>query len=212
MPPKQSPMKSHQLKRTIKDMARIHPRIAWGTTALLVFIGVCCLRTWLDTGPHKAAAAISSPSNPPTDKRETTLQAHPNSEPFSAWARVPVAPVTRNIFYINLDRFPQDGSKPAVPGGPVSSIANEGFWDRLAKSGALRAEDQDSHSQSVGSLQWQAAQLHLQSILMGPTPKVMVDGRLLSEGEVVAGFRVVKITARGILLEREGSKFEVAFK
>ena len=208
----QRKMNFHQLHFKAVIAVRACPRITWTITATLVFVAVWGLRTLSDAGPSKASAGIAVRSNPPTGKSDTTVQSHSDSGAFVAWASLPASPITRNIFYINLDRFPQDGLKPVASAGPVSGATNEGFWDRLAKSGALRAEDQDSHSQLIGGLQWQAAQLHLQSILMGPTPKVMVDGKLLKEGDVVAGFRVVRITARGILLERDGSKFEVAFK
>lgn len=198
--------------RKILDRATARPKVALAISVLLVFMGTWWLRTLANVGPSKASAVVMIRSNPPVDRTGTTIQSHSNSEAIYTRASVPISPIRRNIFYINLDRFPQDGSKPVTSAGPVSGASNEGFWDRLAKSGALRADDQDNRSPLVGGLQWQAAQLHLQSILMGPTPKVMVDGRLLKEGDVVAGFRVVKITARGILLERDGSKFEVAFK
>jgi len=205
-------MNFRQLHLKTAVVVRARPRITWTLTATLVFAAVWGLRTLSDARPSKASAGIAVRSNPPTDKPDTTVQSDSDSGAFIAWASLPASPITRNIFYINLDRFPQDGSKPNASGGPVSGATNEGFWDRLAKSGALRAEEKDSRTQLIGSLQWQAAQLHLQSIIMGPTPKVMVDGKLLNEGEFVAGFRVVRITARGMLLERDGSKFEVAFK
>ncbi len=198
--------------RKILDRAAARPKVALAIGVILVFMGTRWLRTLANAGPSKASAVVMIRSNPQDVRTDITIQSHSNSEANYTLASVPISPIRRNIFYINLDRFPQDGSKPMTSAGPVSGASNEGFWDRLAKSGAFRAEDQDSRSPQVGGLQWQAAQLHLQSILMGPTPKVMVDGRLLKEGDVVAGFRVVKITARGILLERDGSKFEVAFK
>jgi hypothetical protein len=58
----------------------------------------------------------------------------------------------------------------------------------------------------------EAGRLHLQSVVMGTSPRAMVDGQLLAEGDVVANFRVLRIEARGITVEREGIKLEVTFK
>jgi hypothetical protein len=116
--------------------------------------------------------------------------------------------LSRNLFYIDPTVFPPDGTKP------ITNVAVErGFWDDLAKSVAFRSEEEGKRQQRVDALKWQAAQLHLQSILLdAQQPKALVDGQLLKEGDVVANFRVLKIQARGIVLEREGIKLEVQFK
>jgi hypothetical protein len=43
-------------------------------------------------------------------------------------------------------------------------------------------------------------------------PKALIDGELVGEGDVVAGFRVLKIGARGIVIEREGIVLEILMK
>ena len=58
----------------------------------------------------------------------------------------------------------------------------------------------------------QAGQLKLQTTLMGPTPRAVVNGMSVGEGDVVAEFRVFKIEARRIIVEREGIKLEIPMK
>ena len=58
----------------------------------------------------------------------------------------------------------------------------------------------------------EAGNLRLDSIIMGPQPKAMIDGKLVAEGDVVALFRVLKIEPRRIIVEREGIKLEIQMK
>jgi hypothetical protein len=121
------------------------------------------------------------------------------------WARQPIAPLTRNLFVINYDFFPQDGSKPVVT--PIAR--GDGFWDHVAKSMALRADQKREHEVLVENLKDQALQLKLESTMMGASPKALVNGQLVAVGDVVASFRVCKIEARRIVVEREGIKLEI---
>ena len=54
--------------------------------------------------------------------------------------------------------------------------------------------------------------MKLQSTMMGPQPKALVNGELVGEGDVVAAFRVLKIEARRIIVEREGIRLEIQMK
>lgn len=123
------------------------------------------------------------------------------------WAHRPVAPLTRNLFSVNYDFFPQDGSKPAVLRAPQG----DGFWDQLAKSMTSRADQRKEREVLVENLRLQAAQLKVQSTVMGASPKALINGEMVGEGDVVASFRVRKIEARRIVVEREGIKLEVRF-
>ena len=66
--------------------------------------------------------------------------------------------------------------------------------------------------QQAGQLQAEAFRLQLQSTVMGAKPKAVIDGALVGEGDVVAQFRVLKIEARRIIVEREGIKLEIQMK
>jgi hypothetical protein len=123
------------------------------------------------------------------------------------WAQRPIAPLSRNPFVINYDYYPQDGTRPALPRTPQG----DGFWDQLAKSMTARADSIKEHQMLVENLRLQAAQLKVQSTVMGAKPRALINGEFVGEGSIVASFRVAKIEARRIVLEREGIKLEVRF-
>jgi hypothetical protein len=77
---------------------------------------------------------------------------------------------------------------------------------------ASRADQRKERQILVENLQLQAAQLRLQSTVMGPTPRALINGDMLREGDVVAAFRIVRIEARRIIVEREGVKLEIQMK
>jgi hypothetical protein len=58
----------------------------------------------------------------------------------------------------------------------------------------------------------EADQLRPTSTIGGPNPKAMINGALVGEGDVVASFRIIKIEARRILVEREGIRLEIPMK
>lgn len=121
------------------------------------------------------------------------------------WHRKPIAPLSRNLFVVNYDFFPQDGSRPAALRAP----SGDGFWDQLAKSMTWRADQKREREVLVENLRSQAAQLKVQSTMMSAPPKALINGVLVAEGDVVASFRVSKIEARRIVVEREGIKLEI---
>jgi hypothetical protein len=126
------------------------------------------------------------------------------------WAlRRPIAPLSRNLFVVNYDLFPTDGARP--PETAVRVDRGDGFWDQLAKSMAARADQIKEHRARVETLRAEAARLKVQSTLMGASPKALVNGRLVGVGDVVASFRVTRIEARRIVVEREGIKFGLRF-
>ena len=122
------------------------------------------------------------------------------------WQRRPIAPLSRNLFVINYDFFPQDGSTPTAP---VRVQHGDGFWDHIAKSMTARADQKREREVLVENLRAQALQLKLQSTVLGASPEALVNGQLVRVGDVVASFRVTKIEARRIVVEREGIKLEV---
>jgi hypothetical protein len=72
-----------------------------------------------------------------------------------------------------------------------------------------RADQKREREVLVENLRGQALQLKLQSTVLGASPKALVNGQLVRVGDVVASFRVTKIEARRIVVEREGIKLEV---
>jgi len=131
------------------------------------------------------------------------------------WMEAPAVPLGRNLFAVNLERFPRDGNRPTTGNDNVV-----GFWDELAKSMTSRADVRKERQILLENLTQQASQMRLQSTVMGATPKAVIDERVVSEGDVVAcgsgenrtTFRVLKIEPRRIIVEREGIKLEIQMK
>ncbi|HEY7115414.1 MAG TPA: hypothetical protein VH475_02445 [Tepidisphaeraceae bacterium] len=142
------------------------------------------------------------------DNLRLPSQVSPAQAALQEWARRPIAPLSRNLFVINYDFFPQEGARvePVVRAAP-----GDGFWDQLAKSMAARADQIKEHQVLLENLRRQVGQLKVQSTLMGASPKALVNGQLVGVGDVVASFRVTKIEARRIVVEREGIKFALRF-
>jgi len=111
--------------------------------------------------------------------------------------------------------------KPAFAG--QKEAAPDNTANALRKSDATQADQNSELQQRLQNLRQQAAEgLQLRSIstVTGATPKALVNGELLGEGDVVAcgsgetraAYRVLKIEARRIIVEREGIKLEIPMR
>jgi hypothetical protein len=135
---------------------------------------------------------------------------HNSQQRLRDWLAEATEPVGRNLFSVRLDYFPQDGSRPAEG---VKTAADGEFWGRLEKSLKLQTDQRTKREVLLTNFRDEAAKLQLDSIVMGPNPQAMIDGKLVTEGDVVASaFRVLKIEPRRIIVEREGIKLEIQMK
>jgi hypothetical protein len=174
------------------------------------------------SGPHQAAAmslggganrATLEPGSTGADGTGRRTRPPESGELLQKWldADIPLV-VSRNLFAVNYDYFPMDGTRPVQP----SRTANqETFWDQLAKSLSAQADQQEKRANLIQNLRQQAGQLEIASTFMGSgngRPKALINGVLVGEGEVVAGFRVLRIEARRVVFEREGIRLEVPMK
>ncbi|MGH7176853.1 MAG: hypothetical protein ACREJC_05695 [Tepidisphaeraceae bacterium] len=128
------------------------------------------------------------------------------SDSLRQWLAEPVRPVSRNLFLVKAEYFPVDSSK-----SNVRNVESD-FWSALGKSMSVQADQRDKRENLLTNFKAEAAKLRLESTIMGPKPKAMIDGKLVGEGGVVASFRVVKIEARRITVEREGIRLEIQMK
>ncbi|HLL88419.1 MAG TPA: hypothetical protein VK324_03875 [Tepidisphaeraceae bacterium] len=166
-------------------------------------------------GPATAVAAAVGPAmanvtNLTTSPSEDRGRApRPSGDALAQWVKAPVVPAGRNLFALKLDYFPQD---PTKVDQTLRAPSGSGFWDKLAKSMASRADQRKERQILVENLQLQAAQLRLQSTVMGTSPRALINGDMMGEGDVVASFRVVRIEARRIIVEREGVRLEIPMK
>jgi hypothetical protein len=213
MPPKQP----RTLWDKILTAVRNDPQKAGILTVLVAILVVLQIRLQMseeDAGPARAAAntAAGGADNPPrfgAVVSETRAPARPldGAAALRAWIETPAAPLTRNLFEVDLEKFPHDGSRVQTTNKDVV-----GFWDELAKSLVFRADVKKERQILVENLARQASQLRLQSTIMGASPKAVIDGGLVGEGDVVASFRVLRIEPRRIIVEREGIKLEIQMK
>jgi hypothetical protein len=201
----------------ILTAVRNDPQKAGILTVLVSVLLVLQIRLQMsarDAGPQQASAgtAPALADNPPLfGAGGEVVHAAPKpmdgATALRAWMETPGAPLTRNLFEVELEKFPHDGS--------VVQTANKdvvGFWDELAKSMTFRADVKKERRILVENLARQASQLRLQSTIMGASPKAVIDGGLVGEGDVVATFRVLRIEPRRIIVEREGIKLEIQMK
>lgn len=160
----------------------------------------------------KAAAAMTIPQPAPATPADANNQARSvdNIALLRDWMAEPLPQtITRNVFELKLDYFPMDSAHVALD---TRTINDPTFWEKLAKSIDAQADQQHKKEILIQNLRQQAGQLQLTSTLMGPRPRAMINGAMVGEGEVVAQFRVLKIEARSVTIEREGIKLVVPMK
>ena len=190
--------------------------------AILVVLQVRLQMSGKDAGPSSAVANTAAPAASNNGPAHSSgggggADGSSNSSSFAkpqdaatalrAWMEAPQASLTRNLFEVDLDRFPYDANRIHA-----ANKDGVGFWDELAKSMSFRADVRKERQILVENLARQASELRLQSTIMGASPKAVIDGGLVGEGDVVASFRVLKIEPRRIIVEREGIKLEIQMK
>lgn len=176
-------------------------------TAVLAILVVVMLGAWVKlamrSGASPASASADSSAGSSVLVSAAPAPASPTAVALAAWLEGSCPAVTRNLFALKLDYYPQDGSR-------VDNILREGqgngFWDQLKKSLTVRVDQAEARKILENNLRLQATQLNLQTIVFGATPRALIDGELVGVGDVVgvAKFRVVKIEARQVTVEKEG--------
>jgi hypothetical protein len=195
-------MKSGPLVKSASEALRKDPKKTLALTSLAVVMLVMWGRLFVGGAAPKPAAAAALPGSraaaPMSDGGAT---GRPGAgAALGAWLAGPITAPPRNIFAIKLDYFQQDGPRPA-DATPA---------DRAEKSMALQADQRKERQILVENLRTQAADLRLQSTIMGAEPRAMVNGTLVGEGDTVAGFKVERIEQRKMIVEREGVRLEIA--
>jgi len=214
-----------QFADKVVRQAKADPRKASVLAVLVAVMGVMWYRVLANGGGPSSASAYAAAggaggtgsafANNPTETSRPAGRQSAAAAALQEWARTrPVVPLTRNLFVTNYDLFPLDGGRTTVTAATEPTVhveRGDGFWDQLAKSLADRADQIKEHRARVDAIRTEAAKLKVQSTLMGASPKALVNGRLVGLGDVVALFRVTKIEARRIVVEREGIKFALRF-
>jgi hypothetical protein len=203
--------KAVPLQRKLMTAVRADPKKAAVLTILVIALSLMWVRRLAggNSGPQSSNASIAARSDKENAARHESAQrgGGDSGASYIEWRTAPIQPLARNFFAIRFERFPLDGSRPA----PLAE-RRDTFWDDLAKSLSSQADHKKQRQILIENLQMQAGQLRLQTTLMGPTPRAVVNGMSVGEGDVVAEFRVFRIEARRIIVEREGIKLEIPMR
>ena len=198
---------------------RADPKKSAVLAGLAIVMASVMLKQFVFTGATRSASAdvtASADSAANSGASATSLSVGMKREsPVVAWLGEPIKTLDRNLFEFKGEFYPRS-SEAAVA---TAHVIEDGlFWDQLAKSLSARADSKKQRQIRVDNLQQAASKLRVQSTIMGPSPRAMVDGRMTRLGGTVeadAGsgssvtFKVVKVEARRLIVERDGLKFEV---
>lgn len=207
----------------LPDPIRRDPKKSAVLIGLLLLLAVLGIRQMGGAGtPATARAASNTPgtaaAKATSDERATSREASnvsaEASQRVAAWLGTPIKALDRNLFETKLEFFQRLDSDV---NDKVSVLADELFWDQLAKSLASQADQKRQKQIRSENLQLAASSLKLQTTIMGSSPKALIDGRMVRTGDAVetktAGlsmsFRVLLIEARRIVIERDGVKLEL---
>ena len=198
------------------EAAKADPKKAGVLAVLVTVLGTMWVRMALQggAGPQVAGAALATGSsdNEVADRLAAAGRGgavSPTSlAALAEWRNQPVSPIVRNLFVVQLDQYAHEKGRQAVP----VTRADDGFWDELAKSLTSRADQNKQRQIRIDNTVRDAEKLQLQTIVMGASPKAVINGEMVGEGSVVAEFRVSRIEARRIIVEREGIKLEIPMK
>lgn len=210
---------TQNLQRGLLKQVRSEPKKAAALAVLLSLMalmwGKVLLREGGGGGPASASASTVSGTGASgaSDTRNpgyfgAGVRSSNAIEALREWKDRPINDAHRNLFHVKLEYFAKEGSGEA----PRGRENGQGFWDELAKSLTAKADQEKARRILIGNLQSQASKLNLQSTVMSNgSTKAMVNGTLVEEGDTVSGFKILKIEARRMVVEREGIRLEVYF-
>lgn len=188
-------------------------------TGLVGLMAVLGIRQYTGTSaPASARAGVSAVERSTGGNSATSHEAsNPNNEVaqrVAQWLGTPIKALDRNLFETKLEFFQR---VDAAGDDRAAVLADETFWDQLAKSLASQADQKRQKQIRSENLQLAASTLKLQTTLMGSVPKALIDGRMVRAGDLLEtkssdlsmSFRVVQIEPRRVVIERDGVKIEL---
>jgi len=183
---KKKPSWSHHLIGGLLADRRKAAALIVVVIVLVVVVGRIVMR---QAGPANVraddtATADTGQSGPAADAPPT----HPTrqADPARRWAK---AKITRDIFRINEALLPPDDGNGATP-----TIDNGG------------ADGSEEFQQRMRRIRAEAADLVLQSTIVGTSPTAIINDRVVRVGEKIGGFRVIEVTARNCVVEKDEVK------
>lgn len=203
----------------LPEPLRRDPKKSAMLAGLLVLMAVLGIRQYTGmTTPASARAALPlaerSASSNSAVSRGTSNPSNEVAQRVAQWLGTPIKALDRNLFETKLEFFQRlDGSAD----DRAAVLAEETFWDQLAKSLASQADQKRQKQIRSENLQLAASSFKLQTTLMGSVPKALIDGRMVRMGDTLESkgsdlsmvFRVVQIEPRRVVIERDGVKIEL---
>lgn len=87
-----------------------------------------------------------------------------------------------------------------LPWSTASSSLRENFPSQPAKSASVQADN----TERTGPRPRSMAPLRLETTILGPVPRAVIDGRLVAPGDRIQGWTVREIHPRHVTLEKDG--------
>lgn len=217
-----SPISNSFLEK-LPEPIRRDPKKSAILAALTVVMVVLGIRQFTgNSTPAKARAALigtnlaneRDAAGKSATSRETSNAANEVNQHVSQWLGMPIKALDRNLFESKLENFQRLDS---VLTDHAAVVADELFWEQLAKSLTSQADQKKQKLIRSENLQLAATSLRLQTTIMGSSPKALIDGRMVRAGDTVearsasvsVSFHVLKIEARRVVIESEGVRIEL---
>lgn len=186
----------------------------------VVFAGVLAFQFGRSGDGEAAAAEAVVPAVATAAPATPRVEVARVGNRVSRWLETPVRALDRNMFALRLENF-QSITSPNTPKQEkpaVRVMADDLFWEQLAKSLTVRADQKRQRQIWMENLAAAAGGIQVTTTIMGPTPQALINGRRSVVGDLVKAdanrahveFRVIAIEPRRLVLERDGVKFEVS--
>jgi hypothetical protein len=162
-----------------------------------------------------APAASATPQQPAATEKSAVAKpttASPTKSPEHAAAPVRHVQIDdmsrelkRDVFDTDWAQFSPYATDPAS-GDKSNRSDAPAFWSRVATAAI---EYRKLRQEEVVQLQKELAALELQSTMTGEMPLAFISGTLVHEGDQFAGFSVLRIRDRCVVLGRSGHRYEL---
>lgn len=167
-----------------------------GILVMLAFVGLLMWGRLLMTDVPRTATAKPKPAaTTPADRSTTTT---PMSKASSVTRRMPeVAVDLSGLVTRDLFAFHGRGYPPVADSGETGHGTNRVTPTKLVLDPADKAKEREK------AIRAEAADLRVQSTILGAQPRALINGQLLAPGEAIQGFKLSEVRPRSVTLTKE---------
>lgn len=160
------------------------------------------------SSPKSAAAAPTPAPTARLDTRQTVSQAtearvRRNDDRREEYLAKIDRTVTRDLFAVSYPAFPPTEAAAAAMAEPEGPSVRS-WLEQLQAQAAADAEAMAQKQQQTSLIRGQAQALRLQSLMMTSRPTAMINGQILTAGEMIGGFRVERIAPGSCVVSQDG--------